>query len=180
MNTYIYLFFLIILLILSLFYINKEGFVATNSVSGVRDCQEVYFILDQLANIYYITGGILTDDSNNLVSTNSVATTHMNRFRQLAGRSVTLSDIAIYRRDSIDGNLNYPPTWGSTCRKLTLSNCDKRYTALDKIANANGNKKVISTNRSEFRSIMGRDPVNEEWVNRNTYRYIGCLKPTAR
>jgi len=171
----------VVVLLYIVFMLKKEGFQTAsasrvNNVSGVSNCQEVYFILDQLAIFYFNWGWVSLDASNNLVSANSVVNTHKNSFRQLVGRNPTYNDISTYRAESIDGNLNYPPAWGPTCRKLTLLNCNKRYDALDKIART-ASQKVRDTNIAAFRSIMDRDPRQGEWVNRNTFRYIGCIKP---
>jgi hypothetical protein len=172
---------LVVVVLYIVFMLKKEGFQTAsasrvNNVSGTTKCQEVYFILDQLANFYFNWGGVSLDASNNLVSANSVFNTHKISFHQLVGRNPTYNDISTYRSASIDGNLNYSPAWGTTCRKLSLDNCNKRYDALDKIARTS-NDKVRITNIAAFKTIMGRDPRQEEWVNRNTFRYIGCMKP---
>lgn len=168
-KKYIYL-FLIIVLILSMLYINKEGFLlAVDNVSGVTKCQEVYFILDQL---YVFTfKWSFTLDSNNTVIKNL-----KKKFKNLVGRDVTSDDIELYRIDSVDGNLNHKPEWSNSCSKLSASKCDERYNALKNIARAKGDN-VRKKKKAEYTAIMGRNPTDFDVEKRDTYRYVGCLKP---
>jgi len=168
MKRYIYL-FLIILFIVSLLYINKEGFtVDLNNVSRVKDCQEVYFILDQLWVFLNKWGGVTLEKPNDDVRK------YKNRFKRLVGRDVTLKDINDYSL-SMENNKNYIKEWCDIkkCYKLSVSQCNDRYTALKNIAKGHNKER----NKEKYKAIMGINPNDFDVENRDVYKYVGCIKP---